>query len=215
MIKLVAFDLDGTVADTIPMCLAAFGKAVSPYAGHTLSEEEIVQTFGLNELGMIKAIVKERYEEALQDFYIQYEAMHGQCDKPFDGIVDFIELLKTKGLIVCMITGKGQRSCEITLEKLGMSHLFADVFTGSEERNIKGESLRALAEKYDVSADECLYIGDAISDVIYSREAGVTCLSAAWSDSVDAAPLREINEGNVFTSISQLVDAFYDRGYIK
>lgn len=38
MIKLVVFDLDGTIADTIPMCIEAFGKAVSPYAGHTLQE---------------------------------------------------------------------------------------------------------------------------------------------------------------------------------
>ena len=48
MIKLIAFDLDGTIGDTVPMCIRAFEKAVSPYAGHTLSEREITQTFGLN-----------------------------------------------------------------------------------------------------------------------------------------------------------------------
>ena len=50
MIKLIAFDLDGTIGDTVPMCIRAFEKAVSPYAGHTLSEREITQTFGLNEV---------------------------------------------------------------------------------------------------------------------------------------------------------------------
>ena len=49
MIKLIAFDLDGTIGDTVPMCIRAFEKAVSPYAGHTLSEREITQTFGLND----------------------------------------------------------------------------------------------------------------------------------------------------------------------
>lgn len=73
MIKLVAFDLDGTIADTIPMCIEAFGKAVSPYAGHTLTKDEIVQTLGLNEIGMVKAVVKEHWENALRDFYIQKE----------------------------------------------------------------------------------------------------------------------------------------------
>ena len=53
MIKLIAFDLDGTIGDTVPMCIRAFEKAVSPYAGHMLSEREISQTFGLNEVGMI------------------------------------------------------------------------------------------------------------------------------------------------------------------
>ena len=31
MIKLVAFDLDGTIGDTIPMCLKALKNAVTPY----------------------------------------------------------------------------------------------------------------------------------------------------------------------------------------
>lgn len=58
MIKLVGFDLDGTIADTIPMCIKAFDKAVRPYTSHELSDEEIVQTFGLNEEGMIRRVVE-------------------------------------------------------------------------------------------------------------------------------------------------------------
>ena len=34
MIKLVAFDLAGTIGDTIPMCLKALKKAVTPYVTH-------------------------------------------------------------------------------------------------------------------------------------------------------------------------------------
>ena len=49
MIKLVAFDLDGTIADTIPMCIEAFKQAVSPYASKILSEDDIVKTFGLKD----------------------------------------------------------------------------------------------------------------------------------------------------------------------
>lgn len=58
MIKMVAFDFDGTIADTIPMCIQAFKKAVSPYTGHELTEYEILQTFGLNEIGMLKQLQK-------------------------------------------------------------------------------------------------------------------------------------------------------------
>lgn len=63
MIKLIAFDLDGTIGETIPMCIKAFKQAVSPYAGHVLSEREIVQTFGLNEEGMIKMVAGEKWQE--------------------------------------------------------------------------------------------------------------------------------------------------------
>ena len=52
-IKALAFDLDGTIGDTIPLCIRAFKKAVTPYIGHELSDDDVIQTFGLNEQGMI------------------------------------------------------------------------------------------------------------------------------------------------------------------
>lgn len=73
MIKMVSFDFDGTIADTIPMCIEVFEKAISPYAGHKLTEHEILQTFGLNEIGMVKAVVKDNWKSALEDFYLYYE----------------------------------------------------------------------------------------------------------------------------------------------
>lgn len=44
MIKLVAFDLDGTIGDTIPMCLKALKKAVTPYVTlNDVSENDILE----------------------------------------------------------------------------------------------------------------------------------------------------------------------------
>lgn len=210
-IKLAAFDLDGTLADTIPMSIESFGLAVSPYAGHTLSREEIVETFGLNEPGMIKTIVKDRWEEALRDYYRIYEKRHFQCSSPFDGIVPLIEGLKRRGIIVSLITGKSERSCRITLRKLGMEHLFSDIVTGDEDRNRKSEHILALLEKYGLSKDECVYIGDTASDVAASREAGVRCLSAAWSPSADREGLREVNPGDVYERVADLERVLTER----
>lgn len=78
MFKIAAFDMDGTIADTIPMCIEAFRNSVSPYTDHEPSEEEIVQTFGLNETGMVKAIVKHNWKQALSDFYFQYARLHNK-----------------------------------------------------------------------------------------------------------------------------------------
>lgn len=189
------------------MCIEVFEKAVSPYVGHALSKDEIFQIFGLNEAGMIKAVVKGQWEKALQDFYTMYEELHFQCDTPFEGIVPLIDILKSKGIVVALITGKGQKSCEITLERLKMSHMFSDIFTGSEYKNCKKDSMLALMNKYNLSADEFLYIGDAISDVIASNEAGTKCLSAAWCKSSDKARLYEINSENVYESVLELTKA--------
>lgn len=90
MIKMVAFDLDGTICDSIPLCIEAFMKAVTPYADHELTEKEIINTFGLNEIGMVKAVVKKDWENALNDFYNYYEELHDMCAEPFEGIYELI-----------------------------------------------------------------------------------------------------------------------------
>lgn len=102
MIKLVAFDLDGTIGDTIPMCLKALKKAVTPYVTlNDVSENDILETFGLNEKGMIKKLVGYNWENALDDFYVIYEQMHIMCPRPFDGITELIEKLNTEIYSYC------------------------------------------------------------------------------------------------------------------
>jgi phosphoglycolate phosphatase len=204
MIKMVAFDFDGTIADTIPMCIETFKKAVSPYAGHNLTNHDIVQTFGLNEIGMVKAVVKDNWKSALQDFYSFYEKMHDRCKEPFPGICDLIKYLKDKDIIVALITGKGQRSCDISLKKLGMDNYFSEIMVGDEIRHNKAESILKLIKKYSIENDEFYYIGDALSDVTACKEVGVTCLSAAWSDSVNLEEMRKVNPTYIFSSISSL-----------
>lgn len=204
MIKLIAFDLDGTIGDTVPMCIRAFGKAVSPYAGHILSEREITETFGLNEVGMVKKVAGEKWREALHDFYPVYKEMHAECPAPYEGIRELIETLQKAGVLIALITGKGDKSCRITLEQFSMRDLFCSVKTGEEDRPNKAEAIEELLHDYRLVKDEFYYIGDAVSDVAACRKAGVTCLSAAWSTTADVHGLEKVNPSKVFPSIKEL-----------
>jgi len=203
-LKLAAFDLDGTLADTLPVSIAAFGRAVSPYAGHELSREEIVETFGLNEGGMVKAVVKRSPEEALETYYQVFRAMQGEVPPPFPGIVPLLEELKAAGILVALVTGKSETSCRITLETLGLAEMFCTVMTGSEHGNRKAECLRVLMERYGLEAEECVYVGDAASDVRAAREAGMVCYSAAWSPGTGVELLERANPGRVCASVAEL-----------
>jgi phosphoglycolate phosphatase len=209
MIKMVAFDLDGTLCDSIAMCIEAFCEAVSPYAGHEITEKEVIETFGLNEIGMIKKIVKNNWEQALQDFYQYYEALHDMCPVPFPGIRDLINFLQENHIIVALITGKGEKSCDITLEKLRLKDAFIEIATGSEKKPNKAESILLLMQKYSVKSDEFYYIGDAVSDVTECKRVDVTCLSAAWAEFAHTEELRKVNPLHVFESISELKEFMY------
>ena len=212
MIRLVAFDLDGTIGNTVPMCIQACKEAVEPYIMRELSDTEVEQTFGLNEEGMIKQLVgSESWENALKDFYTIYSKIHEICPQPFSGIRDLIEDLKSKAIFIALITGKGERSCDITLRKFGMENCFDQILTGNPQRNTKSEAIRHLLYKYKLQPCEMLYIGDAVSDISACVKNSVCCLSAAWatSDKI-AVGLEERNPNRVFYSIQPLKEFLSD-----
>lgn len=204
MIKLVAFDLDGTIGDTLPMCILAFKKAVEPYVKRKLTQEEIVQTFGLNEEGMIKRVAGEKWTNALEDFYIHYFDMHIMCPAPFNGIKELVQSLKESDVRVALVTGKGARSCDITLDYFNMQTCFDCVETGAPDKNRKPEAIKKILEEYQLNPDELIYVGDTVSDVFACREAGVECLSAAWANDIPVGDLERVNPGNVICSIGAL-----------
>ena len=208
MLKMVAFDLDGTIGDTIPMCIRAFQKAVRPYTQRILSKDEIIQTFGLNEEGMIKQVVRNsNWEGALNDFYVIYKEAHITCSRPFDGIVELIKELKAYSISVVLITGKGEKSCSITLKQFEMDRCFDEIETGSPEKNRKSEAIKGLLIKHNLSFDEVIYIGDTVSDIKSCHEVGIKCLSAAWvASSKTIQQLELYNKENVFYSIKSLRD---------
>lgn len=208
MFKIVAFDLDGTIADTIPMCIEAFSHSVSPYVGYELSEQEILRTFGLNELGMIKALVPENWEAALQDFYCEYARLHKKITSPFPGILELITFLKNQNIILALVTGKGERSCRISLKALGLEHVFDVLCYGSEKAPNKKENIAFLLKQYSIFPGQFCYIGDAVSDIKACREAGVLCFSAAWQEASNFILLEKENPKRVYSSVWNLYQHF-------
>lgn len=204
MFKIVAFDLDGTIADTIPMCIKAFRDSVSPYTDHELLEEEILQTFGLNEIGMIKTVVHQDWKSALEDFYACYELLHNKVTDTFPGITELLHYLKSKNIVTALITGKGRKSCTITLEKLGLTQIFDEILVGSELSPNKKENMNKLLKKYAVSKEELGYIGDTVRDIKDCREVGIVCFSAAWQKFNQADKLEEENPNHVFYCVNDL-----------
>ncbi len=204
MLKIVIFDLDGTIGDTMPLCTVAFRKAVEPYLERPMTNDEMVNIFGLNEEGMIRRVTGASWRHALSDFYELYEQMHYLCPKPFDGIKGVLDDLRRLHLHVALVTGKGTRNCAFTLNRFGMSDAFEHIETGSPDYNRKSEAIGYTLNVFGCKHDEALYVGDTLSDVQSCRKAGVECLSAVWAEGSAVDELQRANPGNVVYSIAEL-----------
>lgn len=92
-----------------------------------------------------------------------------------------LRLAVTEGLHVAIITGAREEAIRRRYNGLQIQ----DVFLGS---SIKTEKLQLLLEKYNLTRDEVLYMGDDIPDYEVMKQVGLPCCPA------DAVPeIRDIS----------------------
>jgi phosphoglycolate phosphatase-like HAD superfamily hydrolase len=96
-VKAVLFDLDGTIGNTLPLCIAAFRESIEPLAARALTDEEIVATFGPSEEGTIALLLPERQPEGLNQYLLRYEELHCRWPSPFEGIPQILTYLGEAG----------------------------------------------------------------------------------------------------------------------
>jgi phosphoglycolate phosphatase-like HAD superfamily hydrolase len=125
--KTILFDLDGTIADTLPLCIAAFKKSVQPWLSAEISEQEIIATFGPSEEGTIRKLIPEHEEAGVRDYLLYYEELHYTCPTAFAGIQELLEFLKVKKVQLAMVTGKGIHSTRISLKQFALESYFTIV----------------------------------------------------------------------------------------
>jgi phosphoglycolate phosphatase-like HAD superfamily hydrolase len=203
-IKGVIFDLDGTIADTLPLCIRAFRQSISPLAKRFFSDEEIIAHFGPSEEGTIRALVPDHYEQGIADYLRFYESLHDICPAPFPGIPALLIHLKERSIRIGMVTGKGKYSTALSLERFGLASIFDPVKTGSPFGPAKAEGIGAVLQQWkDLRKEEIIYVGDAPGDITASKRAGIAIIAAAWAATVPPAKLKELHPDELFFSIDE------------
>ncbi len=203
LIKAVIFDLDGTLANTIPLCLAAFRKAVEPLVHRPLSDEEIISHFGPDEEGTIRALAPDDFKKGTSDFMRLYESMHDMCTHPFDGVEEVLHTLQKKGVHLALATGKGKYTTQLTLKRLGLASYFSVVETGSPKGSRKPEAIQEIIHFFPaIKKEEIIYVGDSAGDIKDSRKAGIAVVAAAWADTAKKDELKALHPDQMFYTVA-------------
>ena len=211
-IKSVIFDLDGTIGDTLPLIYKAFKLSIEPLINRSVSDAEIMATFGPSEEGTIMALAPDHYDRGLADYLSYYEAWHHLCPEPFDGVRELLETLGNHNVRLGMVTGKGERSAYITLREFNLVDHFEIIETGSPLGPRKPEGIKAALDLFgDISTQETIYVGDTPSDIHSSRQAGVSIVAAAWADTAEKDTLLALQPDEIFYTIPSFRDWLYER----
>jgi HAD superfamily hydrolase (TIGR01662 family) len=198
------FDIDGTLTSTNQLIFDSFNFIAKKYLDRTFSDEEIISLFGPTEDVILKEWCGDQYEEARKDYYNYYSDHHGIAGL-YEGIKEILKHLKSKGYPIGIFTGKGRTASLITLEKLGVDHYFDLVVTGDDVENHKPspEGILKFVNQFRLKPERVLMIGDSVSDVIASKQAGVKVASVLW-DSYGGEEVKTLNSDYYFHTVEEL-----------
>jgi len=200
-LRLLIFDFDGTLADTIPLCVAAIQHALRKNTGRELTRNEVVALFGISEEGILQKLAPECADECVRDFLQYYRENHAP-HQLFPGIPELLEEARGRGIQLALVTGKGAGSAGVSAEALELSRYFEIIRTGNAERDIKEQNIRDICEELSIAPGETAYVGDAPSDMVSSKAAGVMAVAAAWSDTVPREELEAATPDLLFLSVA-------------
>jgi len=193
----VLFDLDGTIADTIPLILACYREMMVEHFGHEGDPDAWVQTIGRPLPLMLRGISEsDEQAEALRVTYKRIQAgLHDTMVRPFAGIPDIVRREVARGSRRAIVTSKGIPMTARTMRICQVDSAFEVVVTADHVERAKPdpEPVHLALEQLNTRASErVVFVGDSLHDIEAGHAAGVTTVAVTWG----ARSREELEAGN-------------------
>jgi HAD superfamily hydrolase (TIGR01549 family) len=200
----IIFDIDGTLTSTNELIFASFNHIAEKYLQKQFTNKEIAAMFGPTEDVILKQWCPDNYDAARKDYYDFYEQNHSMADL-YPGIIEILDILKKRKVLLSIYTGKGRGASIITLKKLKIYDYFDLIITGDEVKEHKPspEGITLFLEKFSLPKDNVLMVGDSPADIKASRAAGVKVASVIW-DAYAKKDVIKLNPDYLFNSVAEL-----------
>ena len=188
MKKLVIFDLDGTLLDTIADLAESTNHALKQL-GYPTHDVETIRTFvgnGINKLLERALPAHEQTEEnvmRMRSYFVPYyDAHNADLSTPYPGIVSLLEDLQAKGIMLAVASNKYQEATVKLVKHYFPMIDFVEILGQREGVNVKPDPsiVFDILKKANVSPEETLYVGDSGVDMQTAINAGVDAVGVAW-----------------------------------
>ena len=189
MTKLIIFDLDGTLLDTIDDLAAACNHALVSCGCPARERNEYFMLVGRGIDNLFRGALPEdrrndEMVEKMRGFFLPYYKEHG-CDltRPYDGIVEMLERLSAAGIRFAIASNKFQAGTEALVQRYFNRFDFVRILGQMEGKPIKPDPqivLEAMEGIPDIGKDEVIYCGDSDVDMMTGTNAGVRTIGVTW-----------------------------------
>lgn len=201
----VLFDLDGTLADTVPLIIASFRHTASEVLGWLPSEDQCRAWIGRSLRETFDGLAPGRADELVAHYLRWNLANHQGYVRPFQGVDALMDALAASGRNYGVATSKRYQSALVSLECAGLTGrvpLLATEEDTTQHKPSPAPLLHALAQ-VGAPADDAVYVGDAVVDMQAAHAAGIAPIAVTWG-AATAQELAATNPAAVVTTVHEL-----------
>ena len=214
--KLVMIDVDGTLVDSVPDLAYCVDQMMIALNMPLRGEDTVRHWVGNGVPKLVERALtgeldgspsKEAFDKAYPiflDLYAQNSFVRSTLQ---EGVIAGLEYLKSKDYLLGSLTNKAEQFTHPLLKSLGIFDYFGVVISGDTLERKKPDPMPLIhsADFFNVKPNECLMLGDSISDVKAARAANfqIICMSYGYNHGNNIA---DENPDLVIDSMKQLRD---------
>ena len=187
MKKLVIFDLDGTLLDTIGDIKYCINIVLEKNGYKTLSSEEVVKCLGYGAKKLVYLAAGKPDDETLERLFSEYVPLQEKSDNSltvlYDGLEKVLTELKNKGYKLAIVSNKPDSVTQIVVEQKLKKYGF-DFVTGNRPELFNPKPDKSCVEyclnALNVDKKDAIFVGDSEVDVKTFKSAGIDGIGVLW-----------------------------------
>lgn len=198
MIKMVVFDLDGTLVNSLTDLAQSVNKGLKKAGLEEKPIENYKHYVGNGREMLIKRALgsyaddPEKLKIVSETFNSEYKIHCNDNTADYEGCAWLLENLDEKGIKTAVLSNKPDEFVGQILSSVYPEHKFTEAWGKKSEYKPKPDkaALTAILNKHNISNDECIYIGDSDVDVYTAKNANVKMAGVEWGFRGKAELLR-------------------------
>lgn len=211
MKKLVIFDLDGTLLNTIADLALSTNYALNKlgYPTHEVEAYNFMVGNGINKLFERALPEGEKTEENVlrvrKEFVPFYDMHNADESRPYPGIPELLSHLQDAGIQIAVASNKYQAATQKLIAHYFPTIKFTAVFGQRDGVNVKPDPTIVfdILKIANIEKNDVLYVGDSGVDMQTAANAGVTACGVTWGFR-PRAELEEFNPAYIVDSAKEI-----------
>ena len=206
--KLIVFDWDLTLWNSWDSHVKGVRHTAEALALEPPEEELIASTFSVAFARHLELLFPQHTQEATKHYMDYYHSNVTKLGHLFEGVPELLEALKSKGLLLALLSDKGTVYGNRELSNTEIAGRFDVVRFRDKGKRYKPspQGLRQVINQLSVGLEEVLYVGDSPVDVQCAQRAGVVSAAALWG-SVSVEQVLKEGPDYVFRSVPDALAA--------